>query len=315
MQAAGLYVRARDALKALASCATSPDGYSAALARAAAVDAPLRLAIHSASQYTGSEVSEVAASDSAAATVSESAAQRLQKLLAAKDTATTGATNSGADGAASRDAADTAAVGRWAWRGIDFEVPHDRLLRERLAAASAAIAAAPLSASDVSAACCTPQALAQHASQWESAALSLQGAKAALHETVLGTADTGGADAASTEARLQAAVSVAASEAHIERFTARALQLMHAFSANTRYAAAKQKKRERGARPPDAVKLFDALRRAALGLEAAADSPSLPAAMVQAIVATSGAAAELYSAAGCLFVAQVCCCRFDVLKR
>ena len=80
---------------------------------------------------------------------------------------------------------------------------------------------------------------------------------------------------------------------------------MHAFCANARYAVARQKKRERGARPADAVKLFDALHRAALGLEATADSPSLPAAMVQAVVATSGAATELYGAARCLFVAQV----------
>lgn len=303
MQAAGMYVRGRDALQVLASSAATTEGRSAALARAADVDAPLRLSLHSASQSEGSDVSEAAASIAAAAVVGKAAVARLQQVTAA-GTATPAAAATDATGNASRDAG-AATGGQWTWRGAEFAVPHDDQMRERLSAASASVAAAPLSASDLPAAACTSQALTEHSSQWEAAAAALQVAKTALNNTVSGAADAGAADAESTEARLRAVVAVAASEAHIERFTARALQLMHAFSANARYAVAKQKKRERGARPVDAVKMFDALHRAALGLEGTADSPSLPAAMVQAVVATSGAAAELYSAGRCLFVAQV----------
>jgi hypothetical protein len=301
MQAAGMYARGRDALQTLASCAPTPEGRSAALARAADIEGPLRLSLHAASRSQGFDVSEPAAVEAVAEVLGDAVKVRLQQASATGVVAAPAANAAGTD---TRDAG-AAAVGQFTWRGASFAVPHDDQIRVRLAAASAAIAAAPLCATDLPPTACTSQALTEHASQWESAAAALQMAKNALDATVKGEADAGVADAASTEARLHAVLMVAAAEAHIERFSARALNLMHAFNANARYAVAKQKKRERGARPADAVKLFDALYRAALGLESAADSPSLPAPMVQAVVALSSTAAELYSAARCVFVAQV----------
>lgn len=303
MQAAGLYVRGRDALKALASCAATTEGRSAALARAGDIDAVLRLSLNTASQAQGTNVSEAAASAAAAVAVGDEATSRLKRVVA-KGSAPPAASDAEAASETTREAgAETG--GQWTWRGTSFTVPHDDELQGRLAAATAAVAAAPLSASEHTASACTSQALTEHLAQWETVATALQAAKSSLDATVSAVADAGVVDTESVPARLQAVVTVAAAEAHIERFTARALQLMQAFSANERYAVAKQKKRERGARPADAVKLFDALHKAALGLESAADSPSLPAVMVQSVVATSSTAAELYSSARCLFVAQV----------
>lgn len=138
--------------------------------------------------------------------------------------------------------------------------------------------------------------MATHAASWESAAAALQGAAAALEAASEGSDDTG--------VRLQSAVSAAVAEARIEQFTARGLAVVHKSCMNAANAATGVKAREKGARPADAVKLFDALYHAALDLDRAASAPGLPAAAVQALVATSAAAAAVYSAARCLFAAH-----------
>ena len=84
-----------------------------------------------------------------------------------------------------------------------------------------------------------------------------------------------------------------------------AVQVVHKFRIKAANEFAKIKSRERGARPEDAVRLFDGLHRAALSLEELANSPGLPATVVQALFATSAASAALFAAGRRHFVAHL----------
>ena len=77
------------------------------------------------------------------------------------------------------------------------------------------------------------------------------------------------------------------------------------FQANERHAFAREKARERGARPEDAARLFDSLHRAALSLDALATAPGMPPVAAQTLVATGAASAELFAAGRCFFIAQL----------
>lgn len=273
--AVSLFAASQAALDLLGKTAPDKDGRTAARARLPDLHAALRLCLHRAGQPVDASAEPAAPAPAAAA-----AAQRLS-------------TRAAAAAAADADMASDAAAGAstWRWRGVDFAVPDNARVRDRLAAAAAAAPAAqPPAAAD-------PAVLAAHASACEAAASCLAAAGAALEAG----ADSSDDDA---DARLRAAVSIATAEARINQFTARGLALHRKFCINAANAVSGVKTREKGARPADAVKLFDALHRAALDLETAAAAPGLPAAVVQALVAASAAAAAVYSAARCFFAAH-----------
>jgi RNA-binding signal recognition particle 68 len=77
------------------------------------------------------------------------------------------------------------------------------------------------------------------------------------------------------------------------------------FRANEAHAFARSKAQERGARPEDAVRLYDGLHRAALALERSVTAPGMPPAAAQALAATSSASAELFAAGRGFCVAQL----------
>lgn len=93
--------------------------------------------------------------------------------------------------------------------------------------------------------------------------------------------------------------------AHVDRRPLAFAQVALKFRVNAANEFAKSKARERGARPEDALRLFDGLHRAALSLEAAAGAPGLPAALVQTVVATSAASASLFAAGRRTFVGHL----------
>ena len=72
---------------------------------------------------------------------------------------------------------------------------------------------------------------------------------------------------------------------------------------NQQHAFTRAKESDRGTRPEDGVRLFDALHRAALDLEATASAPSMPPAAAQSLVAAAAASSALFAAGRALHVA------------
>jgi hypothetical protein len=80
------------------------------------------------------------------------------------------------------------------------------------------------------------------------------------------------------------------------------MQVNIKFKLNVAAEFAGVKARERGARPEDAVRLYDGLTRAAHTLDGLAKAHGVPPAIVQVLVATAAASAALFSAGRGLYV-------------
>lgn len=77
------------------------------------------------------------------------------------------------------------------------------------------------------------------------------------------------------------------------------------FKRNAARALSKSKDREKGARAEDCVRLYDALVKASLDLERAANLDGIAPAAAEALVARSEAFAALYAAARCYYIAHL----------
>lgn len=77
------------------------------------------------------------------------------------------------------------------------------------------------------------------------------------------------------------------------------------FKRNAARALSKSKDREKGARAEDCVRLYDALVKASLDLERAANLNGIAPAAAEALVARSEAFAALYAAARCYYIAHL----------